>query len=145
LEYYGDWAGSGAYNFDIILLSDGLTLTQDGMIGYGNLVYVESWSSSTNAPSSGTYTYATNYYENTYSTWLFGYNYDSGTDTGTIWNCSGGSMTISQNGNIYTVNVYLTAGENTVSIHYEGTMTLYDYTGKGMQKDIKNLKNKQPE
>jgi PKD repeat protein len=139
LEYYGDWAGSGTYNFDITLVSDGLTLTQDGMTGYGNFVYVESWSSTPSTLTTGSYTYGTSYYASTYSTWLFGYDYDAGTDTGTVWNCSGGSMTISINGTIYTIDMDLVAGENTVNIHYEGTMTLYDYTKKGLHKNVKNL------
>jgi PKD repeat protein len=139
LEYYGDWAGNGGYNFDIILTSAGLRLTQDGLVGYGDFVFVEAWSSTPSVLSTGTYTYSTANIANTYSTWLFGYNYDAATNSGVVWNCTGGSMIISIIGNIYIIDLHLTAGENTVSIHYEGTMTLYDYTAKGMHKNIKNL------
>ncbi|MBC8487341.1 MAG: PKD domain-containing protein [Bacteroidetes bacterium] len=138
LENYGDWDGSEVYyNFDVTLVDDGITITQDDAMGTGNLIYLELWSSSSTGLVPGTYTFADNYAAQTFSWGETGFNYNIATDIGTLYECTGGTVTISQSGTDYIFDVILTlATGKTVNAYYKGSLIYYDQTSKKSSKKV---------
>lgn len=131
LENYGDWNGTGYYNFDVTLVDDGITFTQNDEMGTGNFISLELWSLSSNGLVPGTYIFADNNAAQTFSQGETGFNYNFTTWTGTSYECTGGTVTISQSGTDYIFDVTLTlANGKTVNAYYKGSLIYYDQTSK---------------
>ena len=131
LEKYGDWDEQTTYyNFDVWLVNDGITITQDDAMGTGDLIYLEFWSSSPTGLNPGTYSFASNLAAQTFSTGAVAFNYNIATELGTLYECTGGSVIISQSGTDYIFDVTFTlANGKTVNAYYKGSMINYDQTG----------------
>jgi PKD repeat protein len=132
LENYGDWDGTELYyNFDVTLVDNGITITQDDAMGAGNLIYLEMWSSSPTGLMPGTYTFASNYAAQTFSTGGTGFNYNIATGIGTLYECTGGSVIVSQSGSDYIFDItFSLATGKTVNAYYKGALIYYDQTSK---------------
>ncbi len=129
---YGNWDGETTYyNFDVLLVSDGITLTQEDIIGTGNLIYLELWSSSPTSLNPGTYIFSNNYAAQTFATGGVALNFNIETEMGTLFDiCTGGNVIISQSGTDYIFDITLTlANGKTVNAYYKGAMIMYDQTG----------------
>jgi len=139
LEKYGDFGGYYTYyNFDVWLVNDGITITQDDAMGTGDLIYLELWSSSPMGLNPGTYSFANNSAAQTFSTGAVAFNYNIATELGTLYECTGGSVIISQSGADYIFDVTFTlASGKTVNAYYKGSMINYDQTGNKSKKHIK--------
>jgi PKD repeat protein len=131
LQNYGDSNGESTYyNFDVHLVNDGITITQDDAMGTGDLIYLELWSASPTGLNPGTYSFASNGAAQTFSYGAVALNYNIATELGTLYECTGGSVTISQSGSDYIFDVTFTlATGKTVNAYYKGTLIYYDQTG----------------
>lgn len=131
LDNYGNLDSTDVYNFDVTLVDDGITFTQDSAIGAGNFIYLELWSSSSTGLAPGTYTFADNYAAQTFSWGEVGFNSDFAGDIGEIYECAGGTVTISQSGTDYIFDVVLTLETGqTVNAYYNDSLIYYDQTNK---------------
>lgn len=130
LENFGDWDGTQwYYNFDVTLVDDGITITQTDAYGTGNFVYLEMWSASPYGLLPGTYTFASNFTPQTFSTGAVGFNYNIATGIGTIYECTGGSVVVSQSGSDYIFEItFSLATAKIVNAYYKGTLIYYDHT-----------------
>ncbi len=128
IENFGDWyEESNYYNFDISLVNDGITMSQNDAVGTGDLIVLELWSSSPTGVNPGNYTFATNGAAQTFSAGIAGFNYNVATETGTLYECTGGSVTVTQNGTDYIFDITLSlASGKTVNAYYKGSMIYYD-------------------
>jgi len=134
IENYGNWDGS-YYNFDVHLVNDGITITQDDAMGTGDLIYLELWSSSPTGLNPGTYSLASNSAAQTFSSGAVAFNYNIATELGTLYACTGGYVTISQSGTDYIFDVTFTlATGKTVNAYYKGSLIYYDQTDSNSSK-----------
>ncbi len=135
LDNWGDYYGLGTYNFDITLVDDGITETQgENYTGTGNIIYVELFSSSPTGLVSGTYTYSSSGNAQTFDYGVVGINYDIANDVGTSDTCVTGTVTVSQSGTDYIIDVTFTlASSQQVTAHYKGSLIYYDDTSKKMK------------
>ena len=109
----------------------GIAITQEDIIGNGNLIYLELWSSSPTSLNPGTYIFSNNYAAQTFSTGGVALNFNIETELGTLFDiCTGGNVIISQSGTDYIFDITLTlANGKTVNAYYKGSMIMYDQTG----------------
>ncbi|MGI6411962.1 MAG: PKD domain-containing protein [Bacteroidales bacterium] len=136
LEKYGDFDGLfDYYNFDVYLVNDAITVTQDDAMGTGDMILLELWSASPSGINPGTYNFANNYSAQTFSAGILGLNYNIATEIGTVYEATGGTVTISQSGTDYIFDVTFTlANGKTVNAYYKGAMIIYDQTNNPVKK-----------
>jgi hypothetical protein len=130
LENYG-YVDDGLYNFDMTLVSDGLTLTENGdASGVGNIIYFEMLSPSPTELSAGTYTFSVNFNTAyTFATGFVGLDFDIANFTGTFLNLVGGTVTVAKDGGNYKITFNgVQASAKAVTGSYEGTLIYYDYS-----------------
>lgn len=127
---YGDFDYFNYFNFDVYLVNDGITITQNDEIGNGDYICLELWSSSSTGLNPGTYSF-TSYYDvpQTFSNGVVGFNYNIAQELGMRYECSGGFVIISQSGTDYIFDITFTlANGKTVNAYYKGPMIYYDRT-----------------
>ena len=137
LENYGYNSNTDSYNFDITLVDNGITMVQGDLAGTGNIIYVELYSYSNFV--SGTYTFSNSGSAQTFDTGWVGINYDITNDIGINYACTEGTVTVSQSGTNYIIDITFTleSGQQ-ASVHYEGSLIYYDYTSKKMKSFFNN-------
>ncbi len=134
LDYYGMMEGTtdGGYNFDITLLSSGVTFDEYGEItsvnGNLDIIYFELFSSRSDDIASGSYMYDP--YE-TYAAGTFDFadgllNYNIYTDTGTYFEITSGTLYVSKSDGMY--EIILSGNTDGISLYYEGELMYYDYS-----------------
>ena len=137
IKYYGDSGGEEEYyNFDVYLVDNGITITQNDYYGVGNYLYFEMWSPSSSMLMPGTYTFASNHNSYTFSIGKARFNYNIATDSGIEYSCISGTVTVSQSGTDYIFDVTITLGNGkTLNAYYKGPVTLYNYSKNSMHKE----------
>ena len=132
VDIWGDHNGNfDYYHFNVSLVSDGITFTQDDVLGIGNIISSSMWSPSSTSIVPGTYTFASNYAAMSYNYGLVGLNYNVATDIGTSFECTGGSVTVAQDGADYIFDMnYTLATGKIIKAHYKGILIFYDQTGE---------------
>jgi len=134
IKYYGDFYGSGNYNFDVYLVDNGITITQSDLSGTGNYLYFEMWSPYSSMLMPGTYTFASNY--NSYTFSIGRVDFNNGTLTQTDYSCISGSVTVSQSGLDYIFDITLTLENGkTLTSYYKGAVTFYYNSKISMHKE----------
>ncbi|MBN1598193.1 MAG: hypothetical protein JW894_07855 [Bacteroidales bacterium] len=134
LENYGIWTSSGATNIDLILLSPGITIHEEGgefsyVTGTGHYVYFEMFTSGPTGLDVGTYTYnASSTASGTFDYSFYGLNINFDTGSGSPVSITGGTVTISANGSTYEITLALTdAMGQAVTGYYKGSLRYYNY------------------
>jgi len=136
IDYYGDFNGSGNYNFDVTLVDNGITDTQGDLSGTGNYLYFVMWSPYSSMLMPGTYTFASNNNAYTFDYGELGLNVNTSTFTGTIYKCISGSVTVSQSGSDYIFDITLNLENGkTLTAYYKGAVTFYNYSKILMHKE----------
>ncbi len=132
LDIWGDYNGTyDYYHFNVALVSDGITFTQDDVLGIGNIISASLWSPSATSIVPGTYTFADNYAAMSYNYGLIGLNYNVANNIGTSFECTGGNVIVEQDGTDYIFDMnYTLATGKIVTAHFKGTLIIYDHTGK---------------
>ncbi len=132
VDIWGDHNGSyDYYHFSVSLVSDGITFTEDDVLGTGNIIMGSLWSPSPTSIVPGNYTFADNYAAMSYNFGLTGLNYDVANDIGTSFECTGGSISVAQEDADYIFDFnYTLATGKTVKAHYKGNLLYYDHTDK---------------
>ncbi len=139
LENYGLWDQVGTYNIDLSLASSGFTFYEvdgeiDSISGTGHLIYFETFSPSAGKLDDGDYTF-----DATESGTAFTFDLSSVvidfnilTETGTVLDINGGTLTIKANGDEYEVSFDLTntTGKK-ITGFFKGKLKSYDYSGIG--------------
>jgi hypothetical protein len=145
IEYYGAGSGNG-YNFDVTLYSSGISWNTTDMLleGTGNLATFEMYSSSSSDLANGNYTFDSQNIENqgTFSTGIFGLEFNVTNFTGTIVSISSGTVTVQKTDSNYELTINCKTTDNkTIEGHFNGPLTLIDYSlGKSGTKFINTLK-----
>ena len=132
LQNYGEEFSGDVYNFDLILCSSGITVTEDAGSGVGNFLYFDMYSSSATELTAGSYTFSTSgsYTPSTFDEGEAGINYDIANEIGTRLSFVGGTVVIEKTGNIYTITIDCalpTAAK--VTGYYKGELIYYDQRG----------------
>ena len=133
LENYGNIHGSGI-NIDLTLISSGLTpvITNgvvDSIIGTGNGINVELFSSTSTALDLGDYTYDAN---KTGAAGTFDFanvilNFNTDTEQGINLDINGGKVTVLSNGSEYELTFSLSSADGkSVTGYYKGSLTFYN-------------------
>lgn len=132
VDIWGDYNGNfDYYHFNVSLVSDGITFTQDDVLGIGNIISSSMWSPSPTSIVLGTYTFASNYAAMSYNYGLIGLNYNVANNIGTSFECTGGSVEVAQDGTDYIFDMnYTLATGKIVKAHYKGILIFYDQTGE---------------
>jgi PKD repeat protein len=138
--YYGAWAHTGAYNFDIYLIDDRMIYNQNGLSGTGNFIYLELWSPSFSEISFGNYDYSQSGGHYTYSNWMFGFNCNLATEEGDLYSIAGTPITITKNNNEYTIKGSITVVNASFSFYFKGQLVMYDNSSKNSFQKMKNKK-----
>ena len=95
------WGVRGQHFFYLNLYSGDLDF--ENGTGTGNMLSLELWSSADNDLESGAYTYSSSPQPFRYTYAGVAINYNLSTESGTAYEITDGSVTISKSGNIYTV------------------------------------------
>ena len=131
IEYYGQWGDEDGYNFDVTLLTSGLSYdaTEDEIVGSGSGLYFEMFSSSESDLVAGTYTFDADESAaaNTFDIGQVVIGYDETTDTGDFYYATAGTVVVAKSGSDYELTITLTVGGNTVNGYYKGALTQVDY------------------
>ncbi len=132
VDIWGDHDGNfDYYHFSVSLVSDGITFTEDDVLGIGNIIMGSLWSPSPTSIVPGIYTFADNYAAMSYNFGLTGLNYDVANDIGTSFECTGGNISVEQEGADYIFDFnYTLATGKIVKAHYKGILLYYDHTDK---------------
>ena len=134
LEYWGVFKKSeGGYNFDISLFSAGLYFDTNTktLVGSGEMVYFETFSSSDLELVPGTYSYDEDATKNplTFDLGQFWINLDVANETGTLVLVSSGTLKIDTEGSVFElVFEYGTSTGNVLKGVYRGGLDYYDRT-----------------
>lgn len=137
LENYGisEEAGYG-YNLDFSLLSSGFTFSEtDGYLdifGEGDIIWLEMFSGSNYQLDIGTYNYDATYsgIPGTFGSGILLIDYNINTESGTILEITGGTLSVVSNSPIYEINYNLSISNGeSISGYYTGTLNYYDYGG----------------
>lgn len=120
------------YNFDITLYK-GLSYNQtSGLMGTGDLIYFELFSSSATELVPGTYTYdaleTTN--ANTFDAGLIAMGFEVANETADeIIYIASGTITVKKDGSTYTIDIDCTSSDGKkISGYYKGSLAYGDYT-----------------
>ena len=132
LENYGRDFYGNVYNFDLILCSSGINVTEDSHSGVGNFFRFIMYSSSATELTPGTYTFSSSGDDipSTFDEGLAGVDYDIANEIGTYLEFVGGTVVIEKIGNIYTITIDCalpTAAK--VTGYYKGELIYYDQRG----------------
>ncbi len=137
---FGQWWGEG-YNFDLILLSDGITLNVQALqaSGTGDGMYFEFFSPSASELAPGTYRFDpddSGRPNSFYDADLF-INYNMTTDTGLEVYIEGGSVEVEKSGQEYmlTFDVTTEAGKP-VTGYYRGVIPVVNWDKDAPNKDV---------
>lgn len=132
VDIWGDHNGTyDYYHFSVSLVSEGITFTENDVLGIGNVMMGSLWSPSPTSIVPGIYTFADNYAAMSYNFGLIGLNYDLANDIGTSFECTGGSINVAQEDTEYIFDFnYTLATGKIVKAHFKGTLLLYDHTDK---------------
>jgi hypothetical protein len=138
LENYGQWEEDGAYNLDLTLFSEGITLLESGgeisgATGKGHGIYLEMYTSSPSQLDNGTYEY--DYWSEEAGTFDYGWvtiNYDAAIKDAEIdQDIEGGTVTVTKTGDTYEITINCTDEDGkSVTGYYKGTLKYYDYDKK---------------
>ncbi len=126
------------YDYDIVLLSPGFILhDNDSISGIGNGIMFELYSSNSNIPDNGDYTYDDSGDDNVgtcgYSDAAFNYNIQ--TEEGTDVEANGGKVTVKVSGNEYEISIALTmVGGKPLTGFYKGTLKLINVNTKSVSR-----------
>lgn len=153
IENYGEdsspnsgWDYSG-YNLDLVLLSDGITLTNNNgepsVEGEGFAIYFEMFSSTADALADGTYTLDVS---NNIPTGTYDYGDVNFVSNGTVTDnieIASGTIIVAKSGNEYeiTVDCY-DVNQNQLSAYYKGELMYFDYTSSTNGRVLTKSKNK---
>ena len=128
---YGDWSNPGEYNFDLMILGEGITYSASGdsLAGTGNYLYFEMFTSDSTTLASGTY----NFNANSTAAGIFdigegfqNYNMSTGTSDDYL-EATTGTVTIDRDGDTYIIDIEISDGAGgTITAHYEGTLVKRD-------------------
>ena len=135
IEYYGKLGNDNAYNFDIVLLSDGLTFdpATEYLKGKGSGIYLEMYSESPDELVSGTYTFDSESdiaQPFTFDDAEMSYNLDAETEESEAdVEMKSGTVKLVKSGDIYEFTIEGT-GKNGEKIYgyYKGTLDYYDFS-----------------
>ncbi len=128
LVYYGKWSTEGDYNFDIELYSDDYSIVDGDLVGTGDYVYFELFTTTGEDLDLGAYTYDPNYTEaaGTFDYGEVGINYNWETEDGTYQSFASGTLTVTATGDTYTFA--FTGNDDDISIQWSGALTYLDYS-----------------
>ena len=122
-----DWGanGNGSFDFDVTVVSDGITLnTGNGTLtGTGNFVYLDLNTSSESGLVDGTYTFSSNRDALTFVAASIGTDFDLDAQAGTVILATGGTVDLDVNGNTVTIDFTLETPSGTVVGNYSGSLT----------------------
>lgn len=133
IENYGQYPGEGVFNFDVILLSSGLTVYEsngepDSISGIGNAIVIEFYSTDSTDLATGEYNYNVTGAGTTFEYAFAAIDFNTDTEEGTEVDISGGSIAVSKSGINYELTFsFETIGGNSLSGYYMGPLTRYDY------------------
>lgn len=112
------------YNFDLYLLSSGLSVSlTDFITGTGEVLYFELWSSASSGLENGTYTFSNTEAPNKYTTFEALINYNSTDQTVDEDVVDGtGNVTVKVDGQTYTIDFDITTPSGNIKGNYTGTL-----------------------
>ncbi|MCD7900952.1 MAG: hypothetical protein LUH22_14105 [Bacteroides sp.] len=123
LLYYGDEGTEGIYNFDLYLYTKGISLDQETgeIVGEGNILSVEFWSSSATGITPGVYTYDSESNEaGTFSVLCLE---DA---QGNVAYLESGTITVNKSASTYTIDITGRDADNkTLTANFIGTLEIY--------------------
>jgi predicted heme/steroid binding protein len=146
IENYGTWLLIEAYNFDVTLISSGLTIHEiggeiDSISGIGHGISFELFSSDSTDLAIGEYVYDENDDGNagTFSYAGAVVNFNAETEEGTEYDITEGKVKVSQNGGNYELSFDCKTEEGTIITgFYKGNLKLYNYTDGLKSEKVKN-------
>lgn len=114
--------GNGSFDWDVFLVSDGITLNSGFLTGVGDLVYIDLNTSSETGLVSGTYTFNTQRDAFTFVDGTIGIGFDLSTQSGTTAEITGGTVDIDANGNNVTIDFNLDTVSGSLSGNFSGNL-----------------------
>jgi len=115
-------------NWDIILASDLIMVTGEGITGFGNAVYLRMFSSSQTEFAPGVYTYSSSANPLTFNRGTYGINYDYANRNGTSLALVAGTINISLTGSDYTISISSVLASGTaVNAYYSGPLVYQEF------------------
>lgn len=136
LQFYGEYnVDPSTFNFDIMLLSSGLTLseTTGNLTGKGHAFIVEMFSSSETELVTGTYTFDINQTgdANSFDYGFFFLNGDASTEVAEVEaEIKSGTVKVEKTGSTYKITINcIDEFDKPITGFYEGTLQYSDYSG----------------
>ena len=133
LENWGQ-ATETSFNLDLIMLSDSFVLHEtagvlDSITGVGEGLYFEMFASKNDELPAGDYNYnATSFQAGTYDYGDFVINYNLETEQGTIYEITGGKVTVKRNGTSYEMTFDCTASNGKkLAGRFKGNLRYFDF------------------
>jgi hypothetical protein len=133
IHNFGILQGSSGYNFDVTLFSSGISYDRyrEEFQGFGNMVFLQMFSSSATELANGTYQFSTdetNGQPSTFNTGNFAMNLRFSDGTGTIVSAVSGVVRVSsgmRNEIVIDFDCMTSTGEK-ITGHFSGSIPVYD-------------------
>ncbi|NNE27503.1 MAG: hypothetical protein HKN09_11730 [Saprospiraceae bacterium] len=121
IEDYGS-NGNGSWDYDVTLVSDGISFANDELTGTGDFVYLDLNTSSNGGLESGTYNWSSTRGPLTIVSATVGLDFNVETLSGTGVNLTGGSVTVDVSGQDVTITLNLEATGMLLTGTYSGPL-----------------------
>jgi hypothetical protein len=138
LENYGKYSADEGYNIDLSLLSSAFTIYEkDGEVdmvsGVGDALYFEIFTSLPDKLDVRDYLYdgTESFAAGTFDLGVIGMGFNMETETGSVFDISGGKVSVTNNGSEYEITINCTASNGkTITGYYKGPLKYYNYDTK---------------
>jgi uncharacterized protein YdgA (DUF945 family) len=138
LENYGKSSAEEGNNIDLNLLSSTFTIHEkngevDSVSGTGDALYFEIFTSLPDKLDVRDYTYdgTESYAAGTFDIGMIGMGLNWENETGTIFDITGGKVSVTSNGAEYEITINCTASNGkTITGYYKGPLKYYNYNKK---------------
>jgi hypothetical protein len=138
LENYGKYGTDEGFNIDLSLLSSGFTINEsngevESVTGTGDGLYFEIYTSLPDKLDIRDYTYDAkeSYVAGTFSYGMFGTGFSIENETGSLFDITGGKVSVTSNGSEYEITINCTSSNGkTITGHYKGPLKYFNYDKK---------------
>lgn len=128
---YGDWDGSGVFNFDVVFLSDGIYFTEDSVSGTGEIVVYEMWTNTPTALAAGNYIFSTAELAGTITSGFMGINLNIYESEGPSFEAASAIATVAYSGSDLKLSGQMIMDNaQEAKVYYTGPYTSFDFSNQ---------------
>lgn len=137
---YGDWDGSGVFNFDVVFISEDIYFAEDSISGTGEIVVFEMWTNSPTTLTAGNYVFSSAEVAGTITDVFMGIDLDIYESEGPEFEAVSATATVAYEGaDLKLSSLMIMDNAQDAKVYYTGPYTVFDFTEKKSISKMKKL------